>query len=352
MADRLSHQIALMVLAIGAALVPLPADIVERLYSTRFYVVVQSLLTPLSNLVSIALFDVLVLGVLTLWVGLAAVDIRRRGWMRGGGSIAARTLTWTSVLYLVFLACWGLNYRRVPLAEKLQFDRAAVNVDAARRVAAVSVDRVNALYEAAHHLDAASVDSGAPLAKAFARAAGELGLPPITVARPKRSLFDIYFQRAGVSGMTDPFLLETLVATDLLPVERPFVVAHEWSHLAGIGDEGEANFVGWVACLRGSAADQYSAWLFLYGELTQSVPARDRAALAASLAEGPRADLRAIRDRVARHLSPRVSAAGWRVYDSYLKANRVESGAASYAEVVRLVLGVRFADGWIPVRRP
>jgi hypothetical protein len=152
--------------------------------------------------------------------------------------------------------------------------------------------------------------------------------------------------------MTDPFLLETLVATDLLPVERPFVVAHEWSHLAGIGDEGEANFVGWVACLRGSAADQYSAWLFLYGELTQSVPARDRAALAASLAEGPRADLRAIRDRVARHLSPRVSAAGWRVYDSYLKANRVESGAASYAEVVRLVLGVRFADGWIPVRRP
>jgi hypothetical protein len=52
-----------------------------------------------------------------------------------------------------------------------------------------------------------------------------------------------------------------------------------------------------------------------------------------------------------RNVSPRISAAGWRVYDSYLKANRVEAGAASYAEVVRLVLGVRFDADWRPVRR-
>jgi uncharacterized protein DUF3810 len=44
-----------------------------------------------------------------------------------------------------------------------------------------------------------------------------------------------------------------------------------------------------------------------------------------------------------------VSAAGWRVYDSYLKANQVEAGTASYGEVVRLVLGVRLASGWQPL---
>ena len=38
-----------------------------------------------------------------------------------------------------------------------------------------------------------------------------------------------------------------------------------------------------------------------------------------------------------------MSAAGWRVYDSYLKANRVAAGAASYDEVIRLVLGTRVA---------
>jgi len=51
--------------------------------------------------------------------------------------------------------------------------------------------------------------------------------------------------------MTDPYFLETLIASDLLPFERSFVAAHEWSHLAGIADEGEANLAGWLTCLRG-----------------------------------------------------------------------------------------------------
>jgi hypothetical protein len=50
-----------------------------------------------------------------------------------------------------------------------------------------------------------------------------------------------------------------------------------------------------------------------------------------------------ISERVRRELQPQLSAAGWRVYDSYLKANRVEAGTASYAYVIRLVLGSRSA---------
>jgi hypothetical protein len=48
-------------------------------------------------------------------------------------------------------------------------------------------------------------------------------------------------------------------------------------------------------------------------------------------------------------VNPRISAAGWRVYDQYLKANRIEAGAASYDEVIRLVLGVRFGPDWTPL---
>ena len=59
----------------------------------------------------------------------------------------------------------------------------------------------------------------------------------------------------------------------------------------------------------------------------------------ARLDRGPRDDLRAIAARITRDVKPQVSAAGWLVYDHYLKANRVEAGTASYAQVVRLVLG-------------
>ena len=144
--------------------------------------------------------------------------------------------------------------------------------------------------------------------------------------------------QSAVAGMTDPFFLETLIAGDTLPFERAHVIAHEWAHLAGITDEGEANFVGWLTCVNGSTANRYSGWLFLYSEVLDSVPRDVARELRASLGDGPREDLRAIRARYEREVSPRVAGAGWQVYDSYLKANRVEAGTASYAEVVRLIL--------------
>src|SRR5215510_11427393 len=76
---------------------------------------------------------------------------------------------------------------------------------------------------------------------------------------------------ADVAGMTDPYFLETFVASDLLPFERPFVVAHEWGHLAGFADEGDANFLAWLTCLHGTPAHQYSGWLSLYSEIVSGL---------------------------------------------------------------------------------
>jgi hypothetical protein len=204
---------------------------------------------------------------------------------------------------------------------------------------------VNSSHGAAHAELAASAALDPRLGAAFAEALPVVGIQHAVVpGRPKRTLLDPYFLSAGVDGMTNPLLLETLVASDLLPVERPFVVAHEWAHLAGIANEGEANFVGWLTTLHGPAAARYSGWLYLYREVAAGFAPDDRAAVARSLDAGPRADLTAIAERARRHVNPSVAAAGWRVYDSYLKANRVDAGAASYAEVVKLVLGT---DVWV-----
>ena len=290
-----------------------------------------------------------------LVLGRGLVRGSRCGWLRASGGVAVRTMVGAALLYLVFLLTWGLNYRRVPLMDKLDFDAARASPEAARALLATAADRVNALYDHAHaaHRQTAAFDGpDSPLAAGFMRAQRDLGA--VRVARPgrvKHTLLDVYFRRAGVDGMTDPYFLETLVAADLLPFEQPFVVAHEWSHLAGYADEGEANFVGWLTCLGGAEADQYSAWLFLVGEVLASLGGADRAELASRLAPGPRADRRAIADRLRRQVNPHVAAAGWRVYDRYLKANRVEAGTASYAGVVRLALGARFGPAWRPVMR-
>jgi hypothetical protein len=63
--------------------------------------------------------------------------------------------------------------------------------------------------------------------------------------------------------------------------------------------------------------------------------------------DGPRQDLRAIRERYQR-ATPLVRDAARGAYDSYLKANRVEEGIASYDAVIRLMLGTEFASDGVP----
>ncbi len=340
----------LIACAVVAAVVPTPSDVVERWYSNGVYPGLQRTLTTMSNAVPLALLDgliVVVVGV-TGWGLVRGISRARSG--RRKAEILFATLNvgaLAAALYLTFLATWGLNYRRVPLTAKLDFSPARVSSDRVRALAVESTDRLNALFALSHASGASppySADSA--LADAFKIAAPEFGVSGIAaLPRPKRSILDGYFRRAGVAGMTDPYFLETLIASDLLPFERPFVVAHEWSHAAGLADEGEANFAGWLACLGGTPAHQYSAWLFAYSELVQSLDEGDQRRLAAQLDAGPRDDLRAIRDRLLANVSPRVSSAGWRVYDQYLKANRVHAGTASYSEVVRLMLGVQLGTG-------
>ena len=337
----MTWRLGLIGLALAALLVPLPAGIVERLYSTRVFPLIQSMATAASNRTAVPWLDVAsVCGVVTL-VLLCVRDLRTRATPAAVFRIARRLATPSAALYLAFLIMWGFNYRRESMRQRVRFEPARITTEAAQALARDTVAQMNALHDVAHGegwVDSSVVDPA--LVGSFLGAARALGLPAGTVpGRPKRSVLDLYFRRASVAGMTDPFFLETLVASDLLPFERPHVVAHEWAHLAGINDEGEANFVAWLACVRGAAPQRYSGWLFLFSEVLSALSPEAAREIRALVADGPREDLRALRSRYEREVSPRVSSTGWRMYDGYLKANRVDAGTASYAEVVQLILG-------------
>lgn len=345
-------SIAVVGLAIAAVLVPLPATAVERYYSSGLFPLMQRAVTDLSNRTSIALVDVFLLAVASwlVWQTVRAiVTARTAGWRRPAMIWLVRVTLAVAVLSLAFFATWGLNYRRVSLIEKVHFDPAEVSPQAANALAIRAVDAINTLFSSAHAGDVMAQPVDPTLARAFADAQDALGVArPARPGRPKRSILDSYFKAAGVAGMTDPYFLETLIVSDLVPFERPHVIAHEWSHLAGFADEGEANFVGWLTCTKGSAAAQYSGWMFLYQEVAAGLRDAERKEVSARLHAGPRADMRAAFERVRRNVRPMVAEAGWQVYDRYLKANRVEAGRDSYREVVRLVLGVRLRPDAVP----
>ncbi len=333
-----------------------PASLVERWYARLAYPPIQWFLTGTSNLVPFALIDVLiVLGVVGLVWG--AVRIIRAGRGRRWRATARATLNLAAVAALTFLAfyaCWGLNYQREPMTAWLDYDESRLTPEHARSLAEQVVAELVRLQSV---VPPQSDDEGwerrrPRLTAALDQAERAIGLRGGTrPGRPKVSLLDPYFTRAGVSGMTDPFFLETLAASNLMPVERPAVIAHEWAHLAGLARESEASFVGWLACVHADDWAQYSGWLDLFLRVAGSLDASERRLVMARLPARAIRDIESMRQRNERDQIRMVSLVAWRTYDSYLKTNRVASGVRNYNEVVRLVLGTRFDSDWVPARR-
>jgi len=333
--------IAIVCVAAAAAVLPVPAGTVERWYSSLAYPALQRVLTPVSNAVPFALFDVLCVLAVCVFAVASHRQVRRFGWRRGLARLGGFMLVGAASVYLVFLATWGLNYRRVPIVEKVAYDPARIGRSSAQAFGDANAATLNRLYASAH-ASALSLDA---LKASFDAATRRMGTPgSVTAGRPKETLLGGYFHQISVAGMTDPFFLETLVAPDLFEVERPFVIAHEWAHLAGYADESDANYIAWLTCRHGDALAQYSAALIMMGYAHPSRPLRE------ALDIGPRIDLWQMGYRYA-HTNATLRFAAQRGYDTYLKANRVEKGFESYDAVLQLILGTELDLDGYPRRR-
>ena len=342
---RAGRWLALPAAALAAALAPVPVALVERVYSRGWYPVVQPIVTGASNLAAVAWLDALIVLACAGLVWWAVRCGRRSGsrWRRAGRA-ALGVGQAAAVVYLAFLAAWGCNYRRLPAETRFGVDPDRISPRRLGTLAQHSIASLNRLYGPAH-ADAA-IDPARllpALQPAFAQAQSDLGAGWLArPGRPKRSLVAHAFPLAAVDGMVNPLGLEVILNPEVLPVERPFVLAHEWAHLAGHAAESEASFVAWLTCLRGSPALEYSGWFSLLHHVVRALPATDRVALLAQLEEGPRRDLHLVRERL-RRVQPVVHDLSWQTYDRFLRANRVEGGVRNYDEVLRLVLGSRLA---------
>ena len=349
-------QVSAIALGIVLALLPVSGPTVERVFSVSVYPAVQGVVTPVTNLVPFALFDVLTLvgaAALLMVIVRAIRQVRRERRVAPIGVALLRVATAVAVVYLVFLFLWGFNYRRLPMIERLEMTAANAGTEAVMTLGFEAAEQMNLLHGDAHRTGwAEDPRDDSTLLDAFRKVQAHLSdAPPAVPGRLKGSLYGTYFRWTGVDGMVNPWALEVLANPDLLPFERAFVAAHEWAHLAGFADESEANFVGWLTCIRAGVAAQYSAWLYLYWQVSGEVSAPDRMKLREALGEGPQADVDAIVERLRRGQLPLLRSASWMVYDQYLRANRVEEGIRSYGEVVTLILRARFDEGWTPVRR-
>ena len=113
-----------MAFACMMATIPLPRALVETVYSRSAYPIVRQIVTGLSGLTSLVLFDLLLIGVSVAvlgWWTARLIRAPRGGRLRALASLVGQTVVLAAALYLMFLGTWGLNYRRELLGEQLGY---------------------------------------------------------------------------------------------------------------------------------------------------------------------------------------------------------------------------------------
>jgi hypothetical protein len=342
---------ALLAIVLGAAVAlwqPGPGWI-EQTYSNGAYAAWEHAAFAVANPVPWSLGDLAVLA------GIVAIVWRVAAWLRskrdrtlGGAAHALLDVAAILGFYVLWFELgWGWNYARAPIETRLSYDAARITPKAAAALSARAMREMNALAVGAHANSTQPFDRDGleRLWLPVVQRGGD-GWEP-RVGAPKPTLFDPFMIATGTSGFINPLSLTVQTASDLLWFERPFDMAHEWSHVAAYAREDEANYIAIVTCTRSTdPVVEYSGWfeLFLYLPQKRHYARREFSPLVWQ-------DFEAMRARDARHVNMLLAHWSWRTYNAYLKTNRIASGIENYNEVAKLVLGVPLDAQGLPVAK-
>lgn len=214
-------------------------------------------------------------------------------------------------------------------------------------------DSLNASYLPSVHFSADSLEH--EMKALYAQVPSRFGLSnPRDWQHPKRVLFNSLYSGVGVLGYMGPFFAESQLNAELLPVQYPFTYIHEYAHLLGVSNEAEANFWAYQLCIRSaSPAVRYSGYFGLLPYVAVNA--------ASVLSESDYRDfLATIRPEVlgqweekskywGERYSPLVGAVQRKMYDWFLKGNKISEGHKNYAQVVEMVLAL--PSDWWKVKR-
>ncbi|MBQ8605938.1 MAG: DUF3810 domain-containing protein [Clostridia bacterium] len=255
-----------------------------------------------------------------------------------------------AVLLFLFELCMGLNYYRYEAKEYLDLDiresskqelfelctRLANDMNVSRAkltedengVAKLSDKNRGETSESARDAYRA-LSEDYPFLKAY-----DIKNKPLLSSR----LFS-YFMTTGIYI---PYTFESNINVDVPEHTIPATMCHELTHYRGFMRENEANFLGYLACMRSERADfRYSASLMAFEYAYPKLHAEDAELakkVAQTLSDGILRDLGAQDEYWSEFEKTITSEVSDKVYDGYLNANGVQSGTKSYGEMVDLLL--------------
>ena len=348
------------------------------IYTTRIYPIIGSLLSPISGLFPFAVGDIFI-ALSIVWVIFYPIyEIKwrkqlakrffflaaKRGCYPKKKVVFGRVAEYLLWVYAWFYIAWGLNYSQPNIYCRTGMKPAEVSEAKFREFAYRYADSINYLSEERRVKSEETafddqresqfngmVDDGLKnrVRDAVLKGYNEIGAkeginaPFNQHPHAKTMLFTPLSSMSGVTGSMGPFFCEFTLNGDIRPHDYPAIYAHEFAHLLGIANEGEANFYSYIVCTASSdKAVKFSGYYHIFFHVLRNVFD------ILGEKEGEKF-LKYIRPEIIQlaksdrnyWLSKRckvLDAAQDFIFDLYLRGNHVAEGRKSYSGVVGLIL--------------
>ena len=348
------------------------------IYTTRIYPIIGSLLSPISGLFPFAVGDIFI-ALSIVWVIFYPIyEIKwrkqlanrffflaaKRGCYPKKKVVFGRVAEYLLWVYAWFYIAWGLNYSQPNIYCRTGMKPVEVSEAKFREFAYRYADSINSLSEERRVKSEETafddqresqfngmVDDGLKnrVRDAVLKGYNEIGAkeginaPFNQHPHAKTMLFTPLSSMSGVTGSMGPFFCEFTLNGDIRPHDYPAIYAHEFAHLLGIANEGEANFYSYIVCTASSdKAVKFSGYYHIFFHVLRNVFD------ILGEKEGEKF-LKYIRPEIIQlaksdrnyWLSKRckvLDAAQDFIFDLYLRGNHVAEGRKSYSGVVGLIL--------------
>ena len=331
------------------------------IYATRIYPIIGTFLSPISGLFPFAVGDIFI-ALSIVWVFFYPIyEIKwrkqlakrffflaaKRGCYPKKKTVFGRVAEYLLWVYAWFYIAWGLNYSQPNIYCRTGMKPVEVSEAKFREFAYRYADSINSLSEEFNGM----VDDGLKnrVRDAVLKGYNEIGAkeginaPFNQHPHAKTMLFTPLSSMSGVTGSMGPFFCEFTLNGDIRPHDYPAIYAHEFAHLLGIANEGEANFYSYIVCTASSdKAVKFSGYYHIFFHVLRNVFD------ILGEKEGEKF-LKYIRPEIIQlarsdrqyWISKRckvLDAAQDFIFDLYLRGNHVAEGRKSYSGVVGLIL--------------
>ena len=325
-------------------------------YSTTVYPVIQGTLGRLSGLAPFSVAEILcILLPILIIIDLIAV-IRRSYRIRNYHPFrrfGSHLLLLVSVLLFMYEANCGVSYYREPFVDRKAFESASFTEEDLIEFCEFSISKLQESSSAVSSGSTFDYPDRSYLAAEAVRSMTKLSAESSPAFNNYTALSGFYphpkyltfmsglFSGMGVSGIYSPFTVEANINSEMTGLEKPFTSCHELSHLKGFMNEGEANYIGWLACIGSDdPAFNRSGWLMAWiyaGNSLYGIDPEKYTELRKKLPDDVIRELDENHEFWQSH-ETRASEVQDRVNDAYLKSNGQKDGIQTYGQLTTLML--------------